>query len=62
MNEEQEPKVVLYEEWIAHPNERVFMAVKDHQVYAKNPGWWCTDWQGDEDAVRARGAVPRVAT
>ena len=59
MIEEQDQDLELYEEWIAHPDRRVFVPKKAHTAYAQSAGWWCTDWQGDEDAVYARGYKPQ---
>lgn len=55
-----EEKPEVYEEWISHPDKRVFVLASKHQVYASNAGWWCTGWQGSADAVYDRGYEPQA--
>jgi hypothetical protein len=48
----------LYEEWIAHPDQHVYVHQNDAHHWAKNAGWWRTQRLVTLEDVKRLGRQP----
>jgi hypothetical protein len=51
-------EVDVYEEWIAHTGDKVYVHKDDHQLFASRGGWWNTAFRASFEELSARGLSP----
>jgi hypothetical protein len=50
----------VFEEWLAHGKPPLYVEQKAHALYASEPGWWVSGWQGTLAQLVELGLKPVV--